>query len=159
MAANYERIDEISLLAGADFTGTGATTDGAGEYHFGIINPNPIAAGSYTPAQVPGIWYGSSAAAPAIPAGNVILNTTAGGDCQVVITGKALIGQPVTCARAGRVLILVGTGGITAGAKVMSDATSKAVAWTSGNHILGTAIETGAAGDIVSILFQPRGVS
>ena len=155
MPANYERVLSVSRLAGADYTGN----DGAGLYRFAIINPNPIAAGSYTNPQVPGLWYGSAAGAPAIPAGNVIVNTTAGGDCDYVIVGKALPGQPIECAFSGRVLVVVGAGGVAAGQSVSSDAAGQAIAHTSGNHILGTANETGVAGDIVSINFARRGVA
>jgi hypothetical protein len=153
MPANFERTKTISRIAGADFTGYPS----AGEYKFGITNPNAIAAGSYTPADVPGLWYGSSQAAPAIPAGNVIVNPTAGADCDYVIVGKALPGQPVECSVDGRTLITVGTGGLTAGQDVMSDANGNAVAWTSGNWILGTCLTTASAGSITDILFNRRG--
>lgn len=49
-------------------------------------------------------------------------------------------------------------GAITTGALVASDATGKAVAATTGDYALGTAMETGAADRIISVLFQPSGV-
>jgi hypothetical protein len=47
---------------------------------------------------------------------------------------------------------------ITTGALVASDAAGKAVAATSDDYALGTAMETGAADRIISVLFQPSGV-
>jgi len=70
--------------------------------------------------------------------------------------------DPSAAGRAGEMAILgiiqVKCGGtITRGSYVTSDSTGKAVAATTGNIILGTAMETGASGAIIGVLFNPRG--
>jgi hypothetical protein len=69
---------------------------------------------------------------------------------------------PAAAGRAG----LVDIGGITkvkcgaavtAGGPVASDAAGLAVNAATGDVILGTALETGASGRIISMLFHPRG--
>lgn len=152
MSALYEKTSCISRVAGADYS-----QPGVGQYRFAVVNPNPIAAGSYTSPSKPGLWYGTAAGAPAIPDGNVLVNTVAGGDCDFIIVGKSLPGEPIECAFAGRTVVLVGAGGVTAGEAIMSDATGAAVNHTSTNHILGTALSDAAAGTLVDILFVRRG--
>jgi hypothetical protein len=111
---------------------------------------------NYTNPDNPGLWFGSAAGPPAIPPGNVLVNTVAGANCDFVIMGKALPGQPIECGYSGRLLVLCGAA-IAVGQAVMSDNQGRAVPWTSGNHILGDAFEAGAAGDQISINFHPRG--
>jgi len=45
--------------------------------------------------------------------------------------------------------IVLGTGGITAGQNIMSDANGKGVLATTGNYVQGIALATGSAGDVV----------
>lgn len=52
----------------------------------------------------------------------------------------------------------VGTGGVTLGAKVSSDANGKIVlSVTSGHEYIGKALRAGAAGDVVEVLFLGQG--
>jgi hypothetical protein len=88
-------------------------------------------------------------------------------DSQVVVAGdgEAAVGvlqtKPDAAGRAGQVAI----GGITkvligatlaAGDSVASDGNGKAAPATTGEKVLGTCIVGGAAGEIGSMLFQPR---
>lgn len=71
--------------------------------------------------------------------------------------------KPAAAGRAAEVAIggitrVVCGGVVTRGGPVASDANGEAVNPTSGDVILGTALETGADGAVISILFQPRGV-
>ena len=54
-------------------------------------------------------------------------------------------------------MVTVGTGGLTKGDKVMSDATGKAVLATTGKVILGTALETAVATVDAEILLTKGG--
>lgn len=67
-------------------------------------------------------------------------------------------GKPSNGCIGGKTKIQLG-GTVAAGAAVTTDANGKAVAATTGNIILGTCIEGGAAGDIGSIIFNPANVS
>lgn len=48
-------------------------------------------------------------------------------------------------------------GTVTRGGDVASDANGKAVDAVTGDVIMGTALETGASGSVIAMLFQPRG--
>lgn len=74
-------------------------------------------------------------------------------DAAKVTTGKVIANVRVL----GIAPVKVGTGGITRGAQVATDATGQAVAAASTNNVLGVALETGAAGDIVDVLITPMG--
>ncbi|MEM7806281.1 MAG: hypothetical protein AAF545_15330, partial [Pseudomonadota bacterium] len=50
-------------------------------------------------------------------------------------------------------------GTIAAGADIGSDANGNAVAATTGDTILGVATEGGASGEIIAMIFQPRGTA
>ena len=50
-------------------------------------------------------------------------------------------------------------GAVTAGGPVASDASGQAVDATTGDIILGEAMEAGASGEVITILFHPRGAS
>lgn len=50
-------------------------------------------------------------------------------------------------------------GTVTRGGTVSSDADGAAVDSATGDIILGTALETGAAGEIISMIFHPRGAA
>ena len=57
-------------------------------------------------------------------------------------------------------VVKVSCGGtVTAGGAVSSDANGQAVDSASGDVILGTALEGGSSGDVISMLFQPRGAA
>lgn len=56
----------------------------------------------------------------------------------------------------GGVLKVVAGGSITSGAAVACDANGEAVTAASGDVILGTAIKSADAADIIPVLFQPR---
>jgi hypothetical protein len=88
-------------------------------------------------------------------------------DGQVDPTGDGLsaVGvlqnDPAAAGRAAEVCIggltKVKTGGqVAAGAAVASDANGAAVTAGTGDVILGTAVDGGASGSIISIIFQPR---
>lgn len=57
-------------------------------------------------------------------------------------------------------VVKVNCGGtVTRGGPVASDTNGQAVDATSGDVILGTALETGASGETISMIFQPRGTA
>lgn len=145
MPANFERVLTVSRRAGADYS-----QPGVGEMRFGVINPNPVT-GQTNPSQ-PGRWYGPATDTFTVEAGNVIVNTANGGRCPYVISGKALPGQPLECTFAGRTLVVLG-GTVAAGARVQSDANGAAITQASSGIALGTALEAGVEGDIISIEF------
>jgi len=81
--------------------------------------------------------------------------------------GAAAVGvlqnDPAAAGRAAEICIggvtKVSAGGtIAAGAAVASDAAGEAVTATTGDVILGTALEGASDGDVISIVFQPRNV-
>lgn len=146
--ANFEKVESISRIAGADFSG-----DGVGEYRFCKVNPNAVT--NYVPASNPGKWYGSNGAPPPIEPGNVIL-AGAGANALGVIIGKALAGQPIEVQIGNRALVVCG-GTVVAGDQVQSDANSAAITQTGSGHILGIALDSGSAGDLISMTFSPRG--
>ena len=87
----------------------------------------------------------------------------------VVVAGDGLHADGVanTNPTSGRVaevaiggIVKVKCGGVvTRGGPVASDANGQAANPTTGDIILGTALETGAAGAIIAMIFQPRGAS
>jgi hypothetical protein len=148
MAANYERAHTISRPVGADYS-----QPGVGEYRFAVVNPDEVT--DYTDPSQPGLWYGTAGGPPPIAAGNVLVNTDAGGYCPFVLAGKALPGQPIECAWAGRVLVVAGAA-VVAGAIVSSDDAGAAVTQAGEAVALGVALDAAAAaGDVFSILFAP----
>lgn len=76
----------------------------------------------------------------------------------VLQDAPAAAGRAALVAVAGKVKVVCG-GVVTRGGPVASDASGTAVNPATGDIILGTALETGAAGRIIEILFQPRGAS
>ncbi|MET0466937.1 MAG: hypothetical protein ABW007_27500 [Chitinophagaceae bacterium] len=71
-----------------------------------------------------------------------------------VATGKATLNVRMI----GIAKVIVGTGGVTQGARVMSSTTGTAItAATSGNFIAGIALQTGAVGDLIDVLLTPGG--
>lgn len=67
-------------------------------------------------------------------------------------------GDAAEVAIGGIVKVICG-GAVTRGGAVASDASGEAVDAASGDVILGTALETGTDGDIIRIIFQPRGTA
>jgi len=68
----------------------------------------------------------------------------------------AAAGRAAEVAIGGKVKVQCG-GTVTRGGAVASDASGNAVNAASGDIILGTALETGASGRIIEMIFQPRG--
>lgn len=85
--------------------------------------------------------------------GQVDLVASAGGDADGV-----LLNQPGAAGRAAEVAIsgivkVVSGAAVTAGAKVQSDASGRAITAASGDHVLGKALTTTAnAGELVEVL-------
>jgi len=76
----------------------------------------------------------------------------------VLQDAPAAAGRAALVAIAGKVKVVCG-GVVTRGGPVASDASGTAVSAATGDIILGVALETGAAGRIIEILFQPRGAA
>lgn len=83
---------------------------------------------------------------------------SAGADIYGVLQNK-----PTAQARAAELRILgltkmvVGSGGVTAGDKIMVDGNGKAVTATTGNFVVGIAEDTAAAGALTTVLIRPGG--
>lgn len=95
-----------------------------------------------------------------ISATGAAVNTTAGGIVDGVLQDKpSALGE--SCAVGVRGVSKVTAGAaITAGARVMSSATGKAITATATNNISGTALEAATAdGDIISVLLDTVGVA
>jgi hypothetical protein len=85
--------------------------------------------------------------------------TGAGAIAQGVLQNDpAAAGRSASVAIAGKVKVLCGAA-VTRGGPVASTSTGTATNATTGNIILGTALETGASGRIIEILLQPRGAA
>lgn len=76
----------------------------------------------------------------------------------VLQDAPAAAGRAAEVAIAGKVKVVCGAA-VTRGGPVASTSTGTATNATTGNIILGTALETGASGRIIEILFQPRGAA
>jgi len=74
----------------------------------------------------------------------------------VLKTKPDAAGKAATVCIGGRTKVKVGAGGVTQGGDVASNANGEAVDAATGDVVLGTALETGAAGDVMSIIFDPR---
>lgn len=71
----------------------------------------------------------------------------------------AAANKPVTVQTGGIMKVLIGTGGITAGVGVKPEAGGTGVAGTAAGSInVGIALESGAAGTVVSVLHYPHTV-
>jgi hypothetical protein len=85
--------------------------------------------------------------------------TGAGAIAQGVLQdAPAAAGRAALVAVAGKVKVVCGAA-VTRGGPVASTSSGTATNATTGNIILGTALETGASGRIIEILFQPRGAA
>lgn len=80
----------------------------------------------------------------------------AGGDAIGVILNKPASGVPAEIG-VGPIVPITLNATLAAGAEVMSDATGKAVAWTTSNRSLGYLTVGGGAGDVVNMLFTQGG--
>jgi len=76
----------------------------------------------------------------------------------VLQNDPAAAGRAATVAIGGVTKVMCG-GVVTKGGPVASDANGTAVNPATGDVILGTALETGASGSVISMIFQPRGAS
>lgn len=76
----------------------------------------------------------------------------------VLQNDPAAAGRAAEVAIGGVVRVKCG-GTVTRGGPVASDANGNAVNPATGDVILGTALETGASGTIISMIFQPRGTA
>lgn len=78
---------------------------------------------------------------------SVLQNVPASGAMALLVTRSRYVGK-----------ILLGTGGITLGAKMVSDANGKGIAGaTTGHKYFAKALQAGAAGDIVTAFFDFSG--
>jgi hypothetical protein len=82
-----------------------------------------------------------------------ITHASAGSYAVGVSEGKVKSGERIDVLHSGIAEVTVGTGGVTAGGAVESDASGKAVTLDDG-VALGIALENGAVGDIISILIK-----
>lgn len=82
---------------------------------------------------------------------------TAGEAAIGVLQNKPTAGQVCEIGFSGVSKVTVGTGGITAGNNVQSDASGLAIAAAIGDYSQGVALETGAAGARVAVLLRPQG--
>ncbi len=73
-----------------------------------------------------------------------------------VILGKQILGHAIEVGIEGRLLIVYG-GTVTAGDALSSDANGAAVTQSASNDVCGTALESGVAGDVGSMIFAPQG--
>jgi len=77
----------------------------------------------------------------------------------VLLNDPAADGRAAEVCIGGITRVECGTAGVTAGDAVASDSAGNAVTAATGDVILGTALETGADGEVISIIFQPRGAA
>lgn len=80
----------------------------------------------------------------------------AGGDAIGTLGNKPLSGSPAEIL-VGPVVAITLNATLVAGAEVMSDASGKAVAWTTTNRSLGFLLVGGGAGDVRKMLFTQGG--
>ena len=86
--------------------------------------------------------------------GELALVAAAGGDSDgVLLNAPAAQGRPGELGYLGRLKVIIGTGDLTAGDKVQSDATGLAITAASGDHVLGKCLVGGVAGELGEVLF------
>lgn len=89
--------------------------------------------------------------------GNIAVVGAAGGDADGVLQNNpAAAGRASEMAYAGVVKVVAGSGGLSAGDKVQSDATGGAITAASGDHVLAKALEDVAAGAIGRVLLVSK---
>lgn len=82
-----------------------------------------------------------------------VVNATDGQAADGVLINDPISGAAATVVTNGRVIIEVGTGGLTAGDDVASDANGEAITADTADIIVGKALETAAAGTRTTIDF------
>lgn len=82
-----------------------------------------------------------------------VVNATDGQAADGVLINTPESGKAATVVTAGRVMIEVGTGGLTAGDLVASDANGEAITAATADIVVGKALETAAAGTRTTIEF------
>lgn len=85
--------------------------------------------------------------------GDEVTSTGNGGAATGVLWNEPTSGDAATVVRGGEVNVYVGTGGLTVGAEVASDADGKAVVAVSTDVILGEARTAAAANGLATITF------
>lgn len=88
--------------------------------------------------------------------GDEVTVTGAGEAATGVLFNAPVAADAATVVRGGEVNVYVGTGGLTIGAEVASDASGKAVAATSTDVVVGIARTAAAAGGLATITFLPK---
>lgn len=88
--------------------------------------------------------------------GQVDLSTNGADAIGVLLNDPEAAGRAAEVAIAGMTRVEAG-GGLPAGSLVASNAAGKAVVATTGDAILGIAVNTATTGEVASILFNPRG--
>lgn len=89
--------------------------------------------------------------------GQVDLVGSAGADADGVLMNKpSAAGRDALVQFGGVAKVIVGSGGLTAGNKVQSDASGLAIVASSSDHVLGKVLKTYAAGDVASILLVSK---
>lgn len=88
--------------------------------------------------------------------GDEVTATGAGEAATGVLFNAPVQNDAATVVRGGEVNVYVGTGGLTIGAEVASDAAGKAVAATSTDEVVGIARTAAAAGGLATITFLPK---
>lgn len=81
-----------------------------------------------------------------------------GGNAVGVLQNNPASGAASTVQTAG-IAKVIASGSITAGARVASDAAGKAKTAASTNHVLGRALEEGAANRVISVLLMKDGIA
>lgn len=82
-----------------------------------------------------------------------VVTTGAGAEAFGVLINDPEDGNAATVVTHGRVIVEVGTGGLTAGDEVASDASGEAVTATTGDIIVGKALQAASAGERTTIDF------
>lgn len=87
----------------------------------------------------------------------VVLASSAGQAALGVLQNDPVSGAAAKVRTGGVSKVLVGAGGLTAGAGVQANANGEAIAAATGDYTLGMCLIGGAAGEYASILVQPSG--
>ncbi len=133
MPSNRENVRSISRIAGADFSG-----DNPGQYRFCKVSATQQTVGGVT-----------------IDAGCVVL--AGNGERAIgVLSGKQFFGHAIEVSYSGREQVICG-GAVTVGDKVQSDANGAAVTQSATGCVQGEAMESGASGEIISVLLDAQG--
>lgn len=82
-----------------------------------------------------------------------VVSATDGQAANGVLINDPASGEAATVVTAGRVIVEVGTGGLTAGDDVASDDNGEAITAATADIIVGKALETAAAGERTTIEF------